>query len=313
MVIIHEQVYRGILNDGHLVAVKRAQQGAMRDGQEFKNEVELLSRVHHKNLVSLVGFCFDKGEQMLVYEYIPNGSLKDNLSGQSGVRLDWKRRLKVALGTAKGLVYLHELANPAIVHRDVKSSNILLDSHFNAKVSDFGLSKPLGDDKGTHVTTQVKGTMGYLDPEYYMTQQLTEKSDVYSFGVLLLELITGKKPLEKGRYVVREVKLTMDRTKDLYGLHKLLDPALRLETILGLERFVDLALHCVQDLGADRPTMGQVVKELENIMDFAGMNPNTEPASASLSTEGTSREHYTYGNEAFDYSGRLPSSRIEVK
>nr|CAD1819886.1 unnamed protein product [Ananas comosus var. bracteatus] len=219
------KVYRGTLSNGQLIAVKRAEQGSMQGESEFKTEIELLSRVHHKNLVSLVGFCFDQGEQMLVYEHVPNGTLKESLSGKSGVRLDWKRRLRVALGAARGLTYLHELANPPIVHRDIKSSNILLDEHLNAKVSDFGLSKSLGDDARGHITTQVKGTMGYLDPEYYMTQQLTEKSDVYSFGVLLLEIITAKKPLEPGRYVVREVNAMMDKSKDLYSLHELLDPA----------------------------------------------------------------------------------------
>ena len=124
-------------------------------------------------------------------------------AGKSGLHLDWKKRLRVALGAARGLAYLHELADPPIVHRDIKSSNVLLDERLNAKVSDFGLSKPLGDDGREQVTTQVKGTMGYLDPEYYMTQRLTEKSDVYSFGVLMLEVATARKPLEHGRYVVR--------------------------------------------------------------------------------------------------------------
>ncbi|KAJ0780946.1 putative protein kinase RLK-Pelle-LRR-VIII-1 family [Helianthus annuus] len=176
-------VYRGTLPNGQLVAIKRAKGRSTKVGTEFKTEIELLSRVHHKNLVSLVGFCFDEGEQMLVYEYIVNGSLKDSLSGRSGIRFDWIRRLQIILGAARGLQYLHDHADPPIIHRDVKSTNILLDGHLNAKVSDFGLSKPLRDADRTHVTTCVKGTLGYIDPEYYMTQQLTEKSDVYSFGV----------------------------------------------------------------------------------------------------------------------------------
>ncbi|KAJ0977192.1 hypothetical protein J5N97_012666 [Dioscorea zingiberensis] len=263
------KVYKGTLANGQLVAIKRAQHGSMQGGLEFKTEIELLSRVHHKNLVSLVGFCFDQGEQMLVYEYVANGSLKESLTGKSGVRLDWKRRLRVALGAAKGLAYLHDLADPPIVHRDIKSSNILLDSHLNAKVSDFGLSKPLGDDGKDHVTTQVKGTMGYLDPEYYMSQQLTEKSDVYSFGILLLELITARKPIERGRYVVREVTNMMDKTKDLYGLDQLVDPIMLGSLLGGFQKFIDLALSCVQEEGAGRPRMSQVVKEIENIMILA--------------------------------------------
>ncbi|KAF8033885.1 hypothetical protein BT93_C0225 [Corymbia citriodora subsp. variegata] len=268
------KVYRGTLPTGTLVAIKRAQQGSMQGGIEFKNEIELLSRVHHKNLVSLVGFCFEQGEQLLVYEFLPNGSLKESLSGKSGIRLDWARRLKVAIGAARGLAYLHELANPPIIHRDIKSTNILLDDHLNAKVADFGLSKPMGERERGHVTTQVKGTMGYLDPEYYMTQQLTKKSDVYSFGVLMLELLTARRPIEWGRYIVREVRVLMNKDKDLYNLQGILDPAIGMGTSLkGLERFVELAMRCVEESGADRPTMGEVVKEIENIMVFAGLNP----------------------------------------
>ncbi|CAL9168866.1 leucine-rich repeat receptor protein kinase HPCA1 [Musa acuminata AAA Group] len=310
------KVYKGVLSNGQLVAVKRAQEGSTQGVLEFNTEVELLSRVHHKNLVSLAGFCFDQDEQILVYDYVPNGTLKESLSGKSGVRLDWKRRLRVALGAARGLAYLHELASPPIVHRDIKSSNILLDENLNAKVSDFGLSKPLGDEKKGHVSTQVKGTMGYLDPEYYMTQQLTEKSDVYSFGVLLLELVTAKKPIEHGRYVVREVRCTMDESKDLYGLHELIDPALGLGNRLGgFEKFVELAMKCVEESGIGRPTMGEVVKEIENIMKLAGMNPNADSASNSMSYAGAGRSsvRHPYSNEPFDYSGTAPSSRPEPK
>ncbi|GAB2283983.1 hypothetical protein Dimus_018464, partial [Dionaea muscipula] len=198
------KVYKGILGEGQLVAVKRAQVGSMQGTAEFKTEIELLSRVHHKNLVNLIGFCLDMGEQMLVYEYLPNGSLMDSLSGKSGIRLDWTRRMRVTLGAARGLAYLHELADPPIIHRDIKSNNILLDERLNAKVADFGLSKLFGDSDKGYVTTQVKGTMGYLDPEYYMNQQLTEKSDVYGFGVVMLELISGRRPIQQGRYIVRE-------------------------------------------------------------------------------------------------------------
>ncbi|XP_030473600.2 leucine-rich repeat receptor protein kinase HPCA1-like isoform X1 [Syzygium oleosum] len=309
------KVYRGTLPTGTLVAIKRAQQGSMQGGTEFKNEIELLSRVHHKNLVSLVGFCFEQGEQLLVYEFLPNGTLKESLSGKSGIRLDWARRLKVAIGAARGLAYLHELANPPIIHRDIKSTNILLDDHLNAKVADFGLSKPMGDGESSHVSTQVKGTMGYLDPEYYMTQQLTEKSDVYSFGILMLELLTARRPIERGRYIVREVRVVMDKDKDLYNLQGILDPAIGLGTSLkGLERFVELAMRCVEDSGVDRPTMGEVVKEIENIMVFAGLKPKAESATTSASYEEVSKGNFglPYSNEDFlEYSGGFPPSRIE--
>ncbi|KAF5773678.1 putative protein kinase RLK-Pelle-LRR-VIII-1 family [Helianthus annuus] len=305
-------VYKGSLPNGQLIAIKRAQDGSSQGGLEFKNEIELLSRVHHKNVVGLIGFCFDKGEQMLVYEYIVNGTLKDSLSGRSGIRLDWIRRLKISLGAARGLQYLHDHADPPIIHRDVKSTNILLDERLVAKVADFGLSKPLSDANRTHVTTQVKGTMGYMDPEYYMTQQLTEKSDTYSFGVVMLEIITARKPIEKGRYIVREVKEAMNKNKELYDLKEVLDPAIGFSSQPnGLERFVDLALRCVEDTGNQRPTMSEVVKELESIMELIGLNPRIESSSStSASYEGTSKD-YNYPDSSdslLSYSeGSLPS------
>nr|XP_011464973.1 PREDICTED: probable leucine-rich repeat receptor-like protein kinase At5g49770 [Fragaria vesca subsp. vesca]XP_011464974.1 PREDICTED: probable leucine-rich repeat receptor-like protein kinase At5g49770 [Fragaria vesca subsp. vesca] len=306
------KVYRGILPTGQLIAIKRAHTESIQGGNQFRTEIELLSRVHHKNLVSLLGFCFDRGEQMLVYEYVANGTLKDSLSGKSGIRLDWQRRLKIALGTARGLAYLHELCDPPIIHRDIKSTNVLLDNHLNAKVADFGLSKSMGNSGRDHVSTQVKGTMGYMDPEYYMTQRLTEKSDVYGFGVLMLELLTARRPIEQGKYIVREVRTAMDKTKELYNLHDILDLAIGLGTTLkGLERFVDLAMTCVEEEGANRPTMSEVVKEIENIMQLAGLNPNAESASTSASYEDQASTKHPYSDEAFDYSGGFPASKIE--
>ncbi|KAI5333992.1 PREDICTED: probable leucine-rich repeat [Prunus dulcis] len=285
------KVYLGILPTGQMVAIKRAKRESMQGGIEFKAEVELLSRVHHKNLVSLVGFCLEQDEQMLVYEYAPNGNLRDSLSGKSGVWLDWMRRLKVALGAARGLAYLHEHANPSIIHRDIKPNNILLDKDLNAKVADFGLSKSMGDSGTHHMTTQVKGTMGYLDPEYYMTQQLTEKSDVYSFGVVMLELITARRPIERGKYIVRVVQMAMDKTKDLYNLQKILDPAIGLgRELKGLENFVDLAMLCLEDLQAKRPRMGEVVKEIENIIQLAALNTSYISASTSGSSEDVNKD-----------------------
>ncbi|KAK8650781.1 hypothetical protein V6N13_140407 [Hibiscus sabdariffa] len=190
-------VYLGKLSDGKLVAVKvrfdRTQLGA----DSFINEVHLLSKIRHQNLVCLEGFCYESKQQILVYEYLPGGSLADHLHGSYSqkVSLSWVRRLKIAVDAAKGLDYLHNGSDPRIIHRDVKCSNILLDAQMNAKVCDFGLSKQVTRDDATHVTTVVKGTAGYLDPEYYSTKQLTEKSDVYSFGVVLLELICGREPL----------------------------------------------------------------------------------------------------------------------
>ncbi|XP_055808328.1 leucine-rich repeat receptor protein kinase HPCA1 isoform X2 [Solanum dulcamara] len=323
------KVYRGTLANGQVIAIKRAQHGSMQGGQEFKTEIELLSRVHHKNLVGLVGFCFEQGEQVLIYEYMPNGSLRENLSGKTSIYLDWKRRLRVALGSARGLAYLHELANPPIIHRDVKSTNILLDQNLTAKVADFGLSKLVSDSSKGHVSTQVKGTLGYLDPEYYMTQQLTEKSDVYSFGVVMLELITAKQPIEKGKYVVREMRTAINKNdEEHYGLSNMIDPVIRsMPNIIGFTRFVDVAMQCVEEAAADRPTMSEVVKMLESILQNDGLETNSTSASSSITDFGTaiSASRHPYNKEAlqrremndthaFDYSGgyTLPTN-VEPK
>ncbi|XP_027332467.1 probable leucine-rich repeat receptor-like protein kinase At5g49770 [Abrus precatorius] len=273
------KVYRGVLPNGQLIAIKRAQKETMQGGLQFKAEIELLSRVHHKNLVSLVGFCFERGEQILVYEYVPNGTLKDAILGG---KLDWTRRLKVALDIARGLDYLHERVNPPIIHRDIKSSNILLDERLNAKVGDFGLSKPMVDFEKDHVTTQVKGTMGYMDPEYYTSQHLTEKSDVYSYGVLMLELITARRPIERGNYIVKVVRNEIDKTKYLYGLEKILDPNIGPgSTLKGFEMFVDLAMECLEDSRDDRPTMNDVLKEIETVLLSIGLNCSVESTSSN--------------------------------
>ncbi|XP_050214535.1 leucine-rich repeat receptor protein kinase HPCA1 [Mercurialis annua] len=316
------KVYRGMLPEGQVMAIKRAQQGSMQGGLEFKTEIELLSRVHHKNLVGLVGFCFEQGEQMLVYEYMANGTLRESLSGRSGIHLDWKRRLRVALGSARGLTYLHELADPPIIHRDVKSTNILLDENLTAKVADFGLSKLVSDSAKGHVSTQVKGTLGYLDPEYYMTQQLTDKSDVYSFGVVMLELITAKQPIVKGKYIVREVRMAINKNdEEFYGLREIMDPAIKnTGTLAGFGKFVELAMQCVEESAAERPTMSEIVKIIETILQNDGMNTNSTSASSSATDFGASRNpnRHLYNNSnnnsndhlpkkdsftAFDYSG----------
>ncbi|KAF8411899.1 hypothetical protein HHK36_004457 [Tetracentron sinense] len=322
------KVYRGMLSSGIVVAIKRAQQGSMQGGLEFRTEIELLSRVHHKNLVGLVGFCFEQGEQILVYEFMPNGTIRESLSRRSGIHLDWKRRLRVALGSARGLTYLHELANPPIIHRDVKSSNILLDANLTAKVADFGLSKLVSDGENGHVSTQVKGTLGYLDPEYYMTQQLTDKSDVYSFGVVMLELVTAKQPIEKNKYIVREVRLVMNKNDDEhYGLKELMDPTIRnTDSLIGFGRFLDLAMRCVEESAVDRPTMSDVVKEIETILQNDGLNTNSTSASSSArdfgTGKGTPRHPYIdalprkdmNNSNAFDYSGGYTlSAKVEPK
>ncbi|OVA00094.1 Protein kinase domain [Macleaya cordata] len=264
-------VYLGKLSDGKLVAVKvrfdRTQLGA----DSFINEVYLLSQVRHQNLVSLEGFCYESKQQILVYEYLPGGSLVDNLYGPNSkkVTLSWVRRLKIAVDAAKGLDYLHNGSNPRIIHRDVKCGNILLDSEMNAKVCDFGLSKqvPLAD--ASHVTTVVKGTAGYLDPEYYSTQQLTEKSDVYSFGVVLLELICGREPLSHVGSPDTYNLVLWAKPYLQAGAFEIVDESLKGSYDLeSMRKTASVASRSVERDAAQRPTMAQVLavlKEAYNI------------------------------------------------
>ncbi|XP_078152063.1 leucine-rich repeat receptor protein kinase HPCA1-like isoform X2 [Carex rostrata] len=315
------KVYRGMLPDKQLVAIKRSKEGSMQGGLEFKTEIELLSRVHHKNLVGLVGFCFEKGERMLVYEYICNGTLRDSLSGASGIQLNWSKRLKIAVDSATGLAYLHNHANPPIIHRDVKSTNILLDENLTAKVSDFGLSLFVSNSEIGHITTHVKGTLGYLDPEYYTTKQLTGKSDVYSFGVVLLELLTAQPPIFKDqKYIVREVRAAFNKQDKQYlGLKDLIDPILinKNENLVGLDRFMDLALQCVEEEASMRPMMTDIVKEIEDIMQYAGFKINSglsiwdknNPVQRySMDVSSSSGSQGNINSSDFKYSGGFPSS-----
>ncbi|KAG6675286.1 hypothetical protein I3842_15G093900 [Carya illinoinensis] len=300
------KVYRGLLSNGQVVAIKRAQQGSMQSLLEFKTEIELLSRVHHKNLVGLVGFCFEQGKQILIYEFMPNGTIRDSLSGKSGIYLDWNRRLYIALGSATGLAYLHEHANPPIIHRDVKSTNILLDENLTAKVADFGLSKLVSDALTSNVSTQVKGTMGYLDPEYYQTQQLTEKSDVYSFGVFMLELLTSKRPIVKGKYIVHRVRTTMNKDEEVhYGLWDMIDLSIRdTKNLIGFGKFLEITMQCIEDSPEDRPTMSEVVKALETILQNDGVVSSTSTLSPT-SDLGASRG-------AFNHPYNDPKHKMDV-
>ncbi|GFZ20006.1 leucine-rich repeat protein kinase family protein [Actinidia rufa] len=260
------KVYKGILDDGTVVAIKRAQQGSLQGEKEFLTEIELLSRLHHRNLVSLIGYCDEDDEQMLVYEFVPNGTLRDHLSGKCKEPLGFAMRLRVALGSAKGILYLHTEADPPIFHRDIKASNILLDPKFNAKVADFGLSRlaPVPDIEGDtpdHVSTVVKGTPGYLDPEYFLTHKLTDKSDVYSIGVVYLELLTGMHPILNGKNIVREVNIAY-RSGMIFSV---IDERMGSYPSECVERFVNLALRCCQEETEARPSMAEVVRELETI------------------------------------------------
>ncbi|KAI3677812.1 hypothetical protein L6452_37082 [Arctium lappa] len=262
------KVYKGMLWDNTMVAIKRAEEGSLQGEKEFLTEIEMLSRLHHRNLVSLLGYCDEEQEQMLVYEFMPRGTLRDWLNAKSGESLSFKMRLLVALDSAKGILYLHTEANPPIFHRDIKSSNILLDSKLTAKVADFGLSRlaPILDDNGVgpnYVSTLVRGTPGYLDPEYLLTHKLTDKSDVYSLGVVLLEILTGLKPISHGKNIVREVKIA-HQTGTMFSI---VDNRMGSYPSECIEKFVSLALWCCQDKPEKRPSMLDVVRELEHILE----------------------------------------------
>lgn len=260
-------VYRGQLINGTSVAVKKLLNNMGQAEKEFRVEVEAIGHVRHKNLVRLLGYCIEGTHRLLVYEYVNNGNLEQWLHGAMRHHgyLTWEARTKILLGTAKALAYLHEAIEPKVVHRDIKSSNILIDDDFNAKISDFGLAKLLGAGK-SHITTRVMGTFGYVAPEYANSGLLNEKSDVYSFGVVLLEAITGRDPVDYGR-PAQEVNL-VDWLKMMVGSRRseeVVDPNIEARpSTRALKRALLTALRCVDPDSEKRPKMSQVVRMLES-------------------------------------------------
>ncbi|XP_047316790.1 LRR receptor-like serine/threonine-protein kinase FEI 1 [Impatiens glandulifera] len=256
-------VYRMVMNDCGTFAVKRIDRGREGSDQVFEREVEILGSIKHINLVNMRGYCRNPTSKLLIYDYYVLGSLDDLLHGQGDQLLDWNARLKIAVGSARGLAYLHHDCSPRIIHRDVKSSNILLDENMEPRVSDFGLAKLLVDEDA-HVTTVVAGTFGYLAPEYLQSGRATEKTDVYSFGVLLLELVTGKRPtdqmfVKRGLNVVgwMNTMIRENRMDDVVDKNCLdVDE----ETV---EAMVEIAVRCTDGNPEGRPTMLQVVQFLE--------------------------------------------------
>ncbi|KAG8074155.1 hypothetical protein GUJ93_ZPchr0006g46024 [Zizania palustris] len=259
-------VYRGVLAGGEVVAVKDLFDHKGQAEKEFKVEVEAIGRVRHKHLVGLVGYCAEGPKRMLVYEFVENGNLEQWLHGDVGKfsPLTWDIRMKIAVGTAKGIAYLHEGLEPKVVHRDIKSSNILLDKKWNPKVSDFGMAKVLGPGS-SYVTTRVMGTFGYVAPEYASTGLLNESSDIYSFGVLLMELISGRRPVDYNKDA-GEVNL-VEWFRGMVGsrrVEELVDP--RIESpppARALNRVLLVCLRCIDSDAHKRPKMGQIVHMLE--------------------------------------------------
>ncbi|GMJ14063.1 hypothetical protein like AT5G18610 [Hibiscus trionum] len=262
------RVYKGQLEStGQVVAVKQLDRNGLQGNREFLVEVLMLSLLHHPNLVNLIGYCADGDQRLLVYEFMPLGSLEDHLHDLPPDKepLDWNTRMRIAAGAAKGLEYLHDKANPPVIYRDLKSSNILLDEGYHPKLSDFGLAKlgPVGDK--THVSTRVMGTYGYCAPEYAMTGQLTLKSDVYSFGVVFLELITGRKAIDNTRAPGEHNLVAWARPlfKDRRKFPKMADPLLQGRyPMRGLYQALAVAAMCLQEQAATRPLIGDVVTAL---------------------------------------------------
>uniref|UniRef100_A0A7N0U929 Protein kinase domain-containing protein n=1 Tax=Kalanchoe fedtschenkoi TaxID=63787 RepID=A0A7N0U929_KALFE len=265
------RVYHGVLEDGSEVAIKLLTRNNQSGDREFVAEVEMLSRLHHRNLVKLIGICTEHHRRCLVYELVRNGSVESHLHGVDRLRgpLDWDARLKIALGAARGLAYLHEDSNPRVIHRDFKAGNVLLEDDFTPKVSDFGLAREATE--GTeHISTRVMGTFGYVAPEYAMTGHLLVKSDVYSYGVVLLELLSGRKPVDMSQPQGQENLVTWARplltTQE--GLQALVDPSLEgkfnFDSMAGV---ASIASMCVHSEVSHRPFMGEVVQALKLIYD----------------------------------------------
>ncbi|KAL5775439.1 hypothetical protein ACOSP7_012996 [Xanthoceras sorbifolium] len=263
------RVYKGYIDSiDQVVAVKQLDRNGNQGSREFFAEVLMLSLVQHQNLVNLIGYCVEGEQRILVYEYMPNGSLENHFLDLLPDKepLDWTTRMKIAAGAVKGLEYLHDVADPPVIFRDFKASNILLDSEFNPKLSDFGLAK-LGPTGGKdHVSTRVMGTYGYCAPEYVKTGQLTKMSDVYSFGVMFLELITGRSAIDQSRATEEQnlIRWAKPLLKDKKKFTLMADPLLEGKYPLkGLFQALAVAAMCIQEEANMRPIIGDVVTALE--------------------------------------------------
>ncbi|XP_009357614.2 probable serine/threonine-protein kinase PBL7 [Pyrus x bretschneideri] len=288
------QVYKGRLEStNQVVAIKQLDSNGLQGNREFLVEVLMLSLLHHPNLVNLVGYCADGDQRLLVYEYMPLGSLEDHLHDlpPDGKHLDWNTRMKIAAGAAKGLEHLHVKANPPVIYRDLKCSNILLGEGYHPKLSDFGLAKlgPVGDN--THVSTRVMGTYGYCAPEYAMTGQLTLKSDVYSFGVVLLEIITGRKAIDNSRAAGEHNLVTWARPlfRDRRKFWQIADPMLQGQyPVRGMYQALAVAAMCVQEHPNMRPVIADVVTAL-NYLASQKYDPEARQSHSSHTASSTPR------------------------
>ncbi|KAG6727894.1 hypothetical protein I3842_02G146700 [Carya illinoinensis] len=290
-------VHKGVLPNGKEVAIKHLKSESVQGDRELGAEVEIISRVHHKNLVSLVGYCVAGAQRMLVYEFIPNFTLNFHLHGKARPVMNWPTRMKIALGSAKGLAYLHEDCHPKIIHRDIKAANILLDDNFDAKVADFGLAK-FSADTDTHISTRVMGTFGYLAPDYAASGKLTIKSDVFSFGVVLLELITGRQPHDKtqsfhGDSMVEWARPLLMRALENGNFDALVDPRLHNGyNSSEMSRMATCAAACVSHSARQRPRMSVIVRVLEGNLSLDDLNEGIKPEHSRAFGSDQGRSQY---------------------
>ncbi|KAG7567385.1 Protein kinase-like domain superfamily [Arabidopsis thaliana x Arabidopsis arenosa] len=279
-------VYKAVLPDGSKVAIKRGKAGSGQGVIEFQTEIQVLTRIWHKHLVSLTGYCKENSEMILVYEFIEKGTLKEHLYGSNLPSLSWKQRLEICIGAASGLHYLHSDSDRAVIHRDVKSTNILLDENNVAKVSDFGISKlVIRNQDPISISTNIKGTFGYLDPEYALTRILTEKSDVYSFGVVLLEVLCAR-PALNNNLPDEEVNLAewVMSCKSKGIIDKIVDPKLTGQiNPSSLRKFMEIAEKCLKEYGDERPSMADVIWDLNYVLRLQMIH---EDSTATISSFG---------------------------
>uniref|UniRef100_A0A1D1XMM9 Putative LRR receptor-like serine/threonine-protein kinase At1g56140 n=1 Tax=Anthurium amnicola TaxID=1678845 RepID=A0A1D1XMM9_9ARAE len=315
-------VFKGTLRNGRQVAVKVLSAESRQGVKEFLSEIDTITNVKHLNLVELLGCCVEGNDRILVYDYAENGSLDRALLGSDSEmsKLDWSRRSAICVGTARGLMFLHEELEPPIVHRDIKASNILLDKDFIPRIGDFGLAK-LFPDNVTHISTCVAGTTGYLAPEYAMGGRLTKKADIYSFGVLILEIISGRSSTKTSWSGVE--KSILDWTWQLYEegrLTELVDPYLGEYSEEEVLRFIKVALFCTQGTAKRRPSMPQVVEMLskpmllnESELTPPGLLQHTESSGHSKAINSiNSRIKYSSSIDSTVRWGSAPTSFTEI-